>query len=164
MYTDYTSRHIERFWSKVDLSKVDVEFACWEWTAQTLSDGYGRIQWRNRALRAHRIAYLLAFGAFPIELDVCHHCDNPACVNPNHLFLGTDIDNVRDREMKGRNAPPRGEKHGRCKLSDVQVADIRQRHAEGGVSQRQLAREFGVHHRQIGRILRYENRSPSRSA
>lgn len=163
---DYTSQNSERFWSKVDLSRADEEFACWEWAAGQNQRGYGRIMWQNHARGAHRIAYLLAFGEFPPGICVCHHCDNPCCCNPNHLFLGTHNDNMHDMYQKGRRiqVPSYGEKHGKHKLSDAQVADIRERYAQGSVSQDALAKEYDVSQRQIWRIVRLKQRKPSSSA
>lgn len=155
---DYTAKDVERFWSKVDLAKVDEEFACWEWTAYTNKSGYGTTWWRGHMKLAHRAVYELAFGEPPADLCVLHHCDRPSCCNPNHMFLGTNADNVRDKVQKGRQFSPRGERHGSCKLSDALVAVIRQRYAQGGISQRQLAREFDVHQSQVWRIVNHKRR------
>lgn len=91
-----------RFWSFVDRSGP----GCWEWQGARLR-GYG-IALKGagrpgRSGRAHRVAWALTFGAVPVGMQVCHHCDNPPCVRPDHLFLGTAADNARDRESKGRN-------------------------------------------------------------
>ena len=157
--TDYTPKDVERFWSKVDLSKADEDFACWEWTAFQLIEGYGTIGWGKKVCRSHRVAYEIAFGEYPDTLHVLHHCDNPACVNPNHLFLGTNSDNIRDKVAKGRAQHLYGEQHGKHKLTNEQVAEIRQRYAQGGVSYRQLAEEYGVDHSQIGNIVKRKQRS-----
>lgn len=110
---------------------------CIPWVGSLLaSGGYGRIRHRGRDTRAHRYAWERVHGPIPTGLLVCHTCDNPPCVNVAHLFLGTDADNVRDMAIKGR---VRG-----AKLKPEAVASIRERYAAGGVSQRTLAREFGV--------------------
>jgi hypothetical protein len=153
----YTSKDIARFWSKVD--KSDNADACWVWIAGTSKAGYGRFSWHYRNMHAHRIGYELSVGEIPDGLWVLHSCDNPRCVNPSHLFLGTRQDNIDDMNNKGRGvrlsgeqhgmrAHPeraaRGSLHGRAKLTESDVLLIRQRFAAGGVSQAQLAREAGI--------------------
>lgn len=98
---------IPRFWGKVDKSAGNYE--CWLWTGRHDPKGYGYFDFSARSPRpAHRVAYLLAYGDFPQNLAVCHHCDNPSCVNPKHLFLGTLAENNRDMREKGRGKnPPR---------------------------------------------------------
>ena len=92
----------ERFWSRVDRSPG----GCWEWTGRRARGGYGEIWWHGRDQRSHRVAWELLEGPIPEGLFVCHHCDNPPCVRTSHLFLGTALDNNRDRQAKGRTTGP----------------------------------------------------------
>lgn len=98
------------FWTKVE--KRDVS-ACWPWKGSVMGEGYGRY----RQAYTHRLAWMLANGPIPAGLFVLHKCDNPPCCNPDHLFLGTQADNVRDRDAKGRHWVPSGERHPCAKLN-----------------------------------------------
>lgn len=117
----------ERFWPKVQRAGPA---ECWGWTGATNGVGYGKLQSGRRgepALYAHRVAYKLAYGDVPDGLFVLHRCDNPSCVNPQHLFLGTNLDNVRDMTRKGRqrHVGSKGEHNGNAKLTLPQVIEIR---------------------------------------
>jgi hypothetical protein len=146
----------ERFWPKADVGHSD---DCWEWQAARDELGYGffRMTSGENMWKAHRAAWVLIHGLIPPGLIVCHHCDNPPCVNPSHLFLGTPQDNVDDRVRKGRSSrliSHFGETSPKAKLTAAQVAEIRERYSAGGVYQRELGEEFGVDQTQIGRIVR----------
>lgn len=143
---------MERFWAKVH--KTD---SCWLWTGAHSSGGYGTFRLNGRTIRAHRFAYEVLVGTIPAGLMLCHHCDTPACVNPDHLFAGTMADNVRDRDAKQRRIAPCGEKNGFAKLTADQVREIRRRYVPRKVSLSSLAREYGVDHTTIHAIVRGEN-------
>lgn len=165
-----------RFWSKVH--KSDDPDACWEWTGAHHPFGYGVIGIDSQKIATtHRVAWELAYGPIPNGLWVLHHCDNPACVRPEHLFLGTHADNMADMVAKGRWTPrperARGERNGThthsekvargeacswAKLTDTQVSEIRRRYAAGGITQRGLGREFGVSQVAIGKVVRRDIR------
>ena len=134
----------ERFESKF----VRSESGCWNWTGAKDNDGYGRIGVRDRLIKATRIAMMFAGFNLRPENYVCHHCDNPSCVNPAHLFIGTARDNTQDALRKGRML--KGEKNGQSKFTEAQVREIHARKDEG-VSV--LAKIFGVHPPAISRIL-----------
>ncbi len=124
---------------------------CIEWLWWRDRDGYGALWHNGRNERAHRLAYSLANN---IDLDmmkglvVCHSCDNPGCVNPDHLFLGTNIDNIKDRTLKGRSA--KGVKNGRNKLTLEEVNEIK--NYIGPLTQRQLGECYGVSNQLVSRI------------
>jgi len=146
-----------RFFSKVDkdgptVTHVDGLGPCWLWTAAT-ADGYGYVSVGGRMLLAHRLSWKIHNGPIPAGMCILHRCDVPACVNPAHLFLGTQLDNIRDRDAKKRHVPSPGEHHGRAKLTDAKVVEIRTLYAMGGVSQRALAKRFGVAHSRISDIV-----------
>lgn len=138
----------ERFWSKVDKSHPS---GCWLWTAACQKSGYGAFGIRRRVVLAHRFSYELAHGPIPAGLFVCHACDTPACVNPDHLWLGTDAENAADMASKGRAS--RGEYVPTAKLTDATVLAIRARWAESSIPQKQLAQEYGVSHSVISEVL-----------
>ncbi len=130
---------ITRFWAKLDTSG-----ACWVGTGYCLPSGYGQLtQKRFTKLRAHRVAYELEFGPIPDGFHVCHTCDNPPCCNPAHLFLGTDLDNLRDMQRKGRRHLTVAACNGHAKLTEIQVREIRTAAARG-IHHLSLAAAYGV--------------------
>lgn len=168
----------ERFWLCVQKAA-----GCWLWTGYKDRDGYGRFKVNSKTVGAHQFSYQLHRGAIPNGLHICHHCDNPSCVNSDHLFLGTNQDNIADRTRKGRtasgehnghytkpentkrgtthynygntNAPQKGVGNGRAKLTEDDVRNIR-RLANRNLSKRAIAAQFGVTDVLIGKIIRRE--------
>ena len=140
------------------LQKVRKTRGCWMWMAGTNGRGYGCIygggESGGRQLRAHRVAFTLFIGPIPEDKYVLHSCDNPACVNPSHLFLGTQPDNIQDRDAKGRQA--QGERQGLSKLTQQQVREIRNLYRSGSheFGLRGLGRRYDVFHTTILRIVR----------
>lgn len=122
---------------------------CWEWKG-TKRRGYGRTIIGSRKdgtrqnITAHRLAYETWVGEIPVGYEVCHKCDNPSCINPDHLFVGTRQDNINDRERKSRNIIKTGEEHPRAKLSKKIVKEARWEHAFCGTSYQKLADKYGV--------------------
>lgn len=131
---------MERFWEKVDKRGPN---ECWLWTGTHHGGGYGLFGINKRMVRTHRFSYELHNGPIPDGLEVLHECDNPPCVNPAHLFLGTHQDNMDDMHSKDRHNAAKGESVGGAKLTEDQVRQIRQRRTNGetGVT---LAKEYGV--------------------
>jgi len=132
----------ERFFDKIALEIPPS--GCWMWQAQIDRDGYGRFRYKGKTQRAPRVAYQLLVGIIPTGLFVLHTCDVRSCVNPNHLYLGTQADNIRDRDGRGRkgyNSCAKGEKHGRAKLTENQVIEIKKNNSDSDIA---LASQYGV--------------------
>jgi hypothetical protein len=127
-----------RFEAFVDKSSGN----CWLWTGAKNLMGYGQFSLNNRQQRAHRVAFVMGGGTIPDGGIICHKCDNPACVRPDHLFVGTAKSNVDDMRQKSRGAVGDGATHN-AKLSAEDAAEIRQRYADGE-TQSALAKAFGV--------------------
>lgn len=160
---------VNRFWKY-----VEKKAGCWLWTGQKLPRGYGMLRVSgagNGAVYAHRASYALHKGE-PGNMLVCHTCDNPACVNPDHLFLGTYLDNARDKCAKGRQckganhyarANPelirRGERRWwNTRLTFAQVQEIRRLAASTTLLQREIGAMFGVNNRTVSSIVRLQKR------
>lgn len=146
----------ERFWAKVQITD-----GCWLWTAGRNKGGYGQIGKGGRIagpILAHVASWILHYGQIPGGLFVLHHCDNPPCVRPDHLWLGTIKDNVDDSIAKGRSSPPpindnRGERHGMHKLTELAVIQIRELYQPGIVRQQDIADMFGVSRRCVAMVI-----------
>ena len=130
----WTTELLQRFMGYVD--KTD---SCWIWKAGKFGNGYGQFRAGKKKVRAHRFAYTALVGPIPDGMNVCHSCDNPLCVNPEHLWLGADKQNIADRDRKGRTGDggsamkklfglSRGENNTAAKINEGTVLEIREEH------------------------------------
>lgn len=124
------------------LDRVNKTDGCWEWIGDIAKVGYGRMYFFGKRRYAHRVSYEIYKGKIPSGMLVCHHCDNPKCVNPDHLFLGTKRDNALDASSKGRLQ--HGENHTKALLSERDVIQIRRIYANQKKTQLEIAKLFGV--------------------
>lgn len=141
----YVARVLEtyeaRFWSKVRKQGPD---ECWEWSGHRWPKGYGVFRDCGGVLGpAHRVAYEMEVGGIPPGYFVMHCCDNPPCVNPRHLMIGTAQENNADRDAKGRQVAPRGSQHGMARMTEDKVRTIRELVTQGFM-QAEVARQVGV--------------------
>jgi hypothetical protein len=140
----------ERFWSKVDIAGQD---ECWIWKA-CIKKGYGWFDGRNAQITAWELTYS------PIEkysgIFACHKCDNPLCMNPNHLFLGTLLDNARDRHSKGRDAYMKGSANPSARITEDDAVAIRELHSNNVFSTREIAERYKLSLSHVRRIIRRE--------
>ena len=140
----------ERFWRNVDRSGE-----CWLWTAGTNDSGYGQIKFDGWMQKAHRVAWQLTYGPIPNGNGyhgtcVCHRCDNPRCVRPEHLFIGTHGDNMADKKAKHRQIRNKGTANGRAQLTESEVVRIR----ADKRTVRAIAFDYGIGTSQVSRIRR----------
>lgn len=142
---------IERFEAKYI---PEPNSGCWLWEATTNLDGYGRFRFRGLLMGAHRFSMMLYKEQENKNLCVLHRCDNPCCVNPDHLFFGTHLENMRDRAKKGRGFIPalKGEAHYNSKFKEVDILDIRE-YSKQGLKNPVIAKKYGVCTGTIQRII-----------
>ena len=133
--------------------------SCWNWSACIMDGGYGLFAIKRKPKKAHRVSYEIYVGKITDNLHVLHTCDNRKCVNPNHLFLGTNLDNVQDKMKKGRIVPSFGGKNGSSKLDEKKIIEIRSKYIplknkSGPGSLSFLAKEYGVYASTIWGIVK----------
>ncbi len=137
-----------RFWERT------VKFEdCWEWFGRTNKKRYGLIRKGKKAYATHRVSWEMHNGPIPDKMHVLHHCDMPWCVNPAHLWLGTNADNVADKMAKGRHRSPSGEDQKDSWLSWEEVHEIRALYWEQYLYQKDIAAQFGIHQSQVSKIV-----------
>ena len=140
----------ERFHGFTDKSTGD---GCWLWQGSTDTDGYGRIAYKGKTHKAHRLSWQIHKGQIPDGMDVCHTCDNPPCVNPDHLWLGTDADNMRDRDQKKRTANGRKIRN-TATLTEHQVRTMRKLWEKDGWGKPGRAPKGSLTYSELGRRFR----------
>ena len=147
-----TSKQIDRFWNKVAIRGFD---DCWDWIAAKLPkpENYGQVYFGGKTMRAHRVSWIINRGEIPKGMHVLHKCDNPPCVNPNHLWIGTHGENMKDMVIKDRHRPQDGEDNPNSKLSNKEVQEIRELYKTTKYSHRGLAKIFKVSRSAIHHIF-----------
>jgi hypothetical protein len=148
-------KQLKRFWDKVRVS--DEPDSCWNWKGCKDRDGYGKVRINKLYFRSHRLSYLIHNGDLPEQLEVMHSCDNPSCVNPSHLSVGTPKDNATDRINRGRTS--KGENHPMHKLTQSQVDEIRLRYKWHSRDNNIvcLSKEYGVSFSVIAKIVKHQS-------
>lgn len=148
-------REMDRFWS---YSTIDDRTGCWIWNHSKDGGGYGVfLSSKYGREKAHRIAYMETYGRIPSGKFVCHICDNPSCIFPEHLFLGTNQDNMNDKVSKNRQSRLFGETNGRTILTKNDVINLRNDYMSGKFSYRQLVSKYNISQTQVARIIKKES-------
>lgn len=134
-------------------SNIEISKGCWLWAGSKNADGYGTVSLNGKNQKAHRVSYEVFNGPIPSNMVVMHKCDRPACVNPEHLTLGVQSDNVADMDRKGRRVAPASENARTAKLTWTEVRQIR-KYANGGKSRQWLADKYNLHISSVDNILK----------
>lgn len=150
---EYGDDLVSSFYDRVDFYPDTQDVECWGWLGQTDDKGYGRIRDKSsgEVYKSHRLSWTIHKGDIPDGMCICHKCDNPACSNPEHLFVGTQADNVSDMMNKGRGKKAHGEGHAGAKLTELDVAFIRH-WMKCGYNNSEIAEVFPVNDRSISNI------------
>ena len=119
---------------------IDPDTGCWNWTSGKDAGGYGGLTVNRKSWKAHRYSWFLVNGPIPKGMCICHHCDNPSCINPQHLWIGTNEENIQDRNIKGRQA--KGHKNRNARLNEFQIREIRLQ--QGKKINKELAKQYNI--------------------
>jgi hypothetical protein len=125
---------------------------CWNWTGYLNERGYGQFDYNQKTCLAHRVSFILFKEAIPEGLFILHSCDNRKCVNPDHLRIGTNQENMNDKVARGRQAFMKGETNGRSKLKEIVVREIIEL-SNSGISQKEIANQFEINNSTVSKII-----------
>ena len=152
MTIDNLSQTKVRFLEKVIINPSS---NCWEWIGTIFTTGYACFWFEGKNRKASRIAYEIFKGPITPGLCVLHFCDNRLCVNPDHLWLGSNADNSNDMKTKGRSSggSPPGERNGKAKLTNVLVTTLREEFSRGNMTQVELGKKYGITSQNVGQII-----------
>lgn len=137
----------------IEYSKIDSVSGCWEWQKSKFPNGYGQTKVERKGTGAHRASWIAFNGPIPEGMQVCHKCDNPGCVNPDHLFVGTGLENIQDSTRKGRRFKPFGVLQGAHKLTEDMVQHIKSLPKPVTMKQaKELGKQFSINPFHVYRI------------